>query len=212
MKIQLPGSPLADPFFAAVRRRHPDVDIVLLPPANNAEPAGSTQTAPEVDPTQAPVQAPDRALERALEQALDVLNTSRTQVAAVAEQLWSIATLGTQEPPSILVTIRPETDAGVVRAVAEVAGVSGEPDQGDQGSDPSGLVNDLAGLLEATGWQIVQPSTGLPRVIGHREGLRAVASSAPATGVVRVRVDGPGCRVGRPMATDLIRAEPSRHR
>ena len=38
MEKHPPDRPVGDPFFAAVRRRHPDVDIVLLPP--EPRPAG----------------------------------------------------------------------------------------------------------------------------------------------------------------------------
>ncbi len=32
MELRPPTEPIDDPFFAALRRRHPDVDVVLLPP------------------------------------------------------------------------------------------------------------------------------------------------------------------------------------
>jgi hypothetical protein len=54
MELQSRGAPLP-PFFAAVRRRHPDVDIVLLPPeqpeADPAEPAAADQLANAFDLT-----------------------------------------------------------------------------------------------------------------------------------------------------------------
>jgi hypothetical protein len=55
MELQPRDAPLP-PFFAAVRRRHPDVDIVLLPPEQRAgepiqqvEPAGEQQLANAFD-------------------------------------------------------------------------------------------------------------------------------------------------------------------
>ena len=32
MRLLPPETPVTDPFLAAFRRRHPDVDLVLLPP------------------------------------------------------------------------------------------------------------------------------------------------------------------------------------
>lgn len=32
MELRPPGTPVDDPFFAVVRRRHPEIDLVVLPP------------------------------------------------------------------------------------------------------------------------------------------------------------------------------------
>ena len=46
MELRPPGTPIDDPFFAAVRRRHPDVDLVVLPPdAPEEEPAATVDDA-----------------------------------------------------------------------------------------------------------------------------------------------------------------------
>jgi hypothetical protein len=54
MELQSRGAPLP-PFFAAVRRRHPDVDLVLLPPdqpdAEHDEPVSADQLANAFDLT-----------------------------------------------------------------------------------------------------------------------------------------------------------------
>jgi hypothetical protein len=39
MELQPPNEPVPDPFLASVRRRHPDVDIVALPPESASAPA-----------------------------------------------------------------------------------------------------------------------------------------------------------------------------
>lgn len=52
MKLQPPRAPVPDPFFAAFRRRHPDVDVVLLrpdPAPEVAEPAGDEVVAALVE-------------------------------------------------------------------------------------------------------------------------------------------------------------------
>ena len=38
MELQPPSEPVPDPFLAAVRHRHPDVDIVVLPPESTPTP------------------------------------------------------------------------------------------------------------------------------------------------------------------------------
>jgi hypothetical protein len=37
MELRTPNTPIDDPFFAAVRRRHPEVDVVLLPAPGPAD-------------------------------------------------------------------------------------------------------------------------------------------------------------------------------
>ena len=65
MELQPSTAPLP-PFFAAVRRRHPDVDIVLLPPEEPLE-AGEPVTDAEVE-------------------------AAVTRIASVAERAWADAT------------------------------------------------------------------------------------------------------------------------
>jgi hypothetical protein len=48
MELRPPGTPVADPFFAAVRRRDPDADLVVLP-AVEPEPAPADSSAEFVD-------------------------------------------------------------------------------------------------------------------------------------------------------------------
>jgi hypothetical protein len=46
MEIRPSGAPIDDPFFAVVRRRHPDVDLVVLPPeAPDEEPVETVDDA-----------------------------------------------------------------------------------------------------------------------------------------------------------------------
>ena len=93
MEIRPSGAPIDDPFFAAVRRRHPDVDIVVLPP-----------TAPEVEPE---TTVDDATVDRATE-----------LVEAFADELWvAIAPLSETEPEARLRYGARESE---VRAVARV--------------------------------------------------------------------------------------------
>lgn len=92
MELRLPGSPVPDPFFAAIRRRHPDVDLVALP---REEPAAPLE--PVDEPT----------LDRVSE-----------LVAEAAAALWSAVAPGSgQVPETRLQYAGREAD---VRAVARV--------------------------------------------------------------------------------------------
>ncbi len=71
-----PSGPVDDPFFDEVRRRHPDVDIVLLPPGDG-----------EQDAADAPV-ADD-----------DAVASARILVATAARQLWDAAAPGSDLEP-----------------------------------------------------------------------------------------------------------------
>ena len=71
-----PSGPVDDPFFDEVRRRHPDVDIVLLPPSDG-----------EQDAADAPV-ADD-----------DAVASARIRVATAAPQLWDAAAPGSDREP-----------------------------------------------------------------------------------------------------------------
>ncbi len=93
MELRPPGTPIDDPFFAAVRRRHPDVDLVVLP-----------LDAPEEEPA-APVDG--ATVERVVE-----------LVAEAAGQLWAaVAPLSAEVPETRVRFADREAD---VRAVARV--------------------------------------------------------------------------------------------
>lgn len=93
MELRPPGAPIEDPFFDAVRRRHPDVDLVVLPPDDATEPA---------DPVD------DATVARVVQ-----------LVAEAAADLWSAVAPGSGATPTTRVGFADrETD---VRAVARVA-------------------------------------------------------------------------------------------
>lgn len=80
MKLQPPHSPVPDPFFASLRRRHPDVDVVLL--------------RPEPSPAEADPPAGDEAVTDVLGQARDALAEVRDVVAGTVAGLDAVARLG----------------------------------------------------------------------------------------------------------------------
>ncbi len=93
MEIRPSGAPIDDPFFAAVRRRHPDVDVVLLP-----------ATAPEQEPLET---VDDAVVDRAIE-----------LVEAFADELWlAVVPLSQSEPD---VRLRYGEHESAVQAVARV--------------------------------------------------------------------------------------------
>ena len=92
MEIRPSGAPIDDPFFAVVRRRHPDVDLVVLPPDDEAQPVETVD---------------DATVDRAAE-----------LVEAFAHTLWvAIAPLSETEPEARLRYGEREAE---VRAVARV--------------------------------------------------------------------------------------------
>jgi hypothetical protein len=98
MKLQPPTAPLP-PFFAAVRRRNPDVDIVLLPPEEPGE-AGEPVTDAEVEAVVA-------------------------RMAAVAARAWSDATELPAEPET-RVGYGPERGTVVVKTRLMARAADGE--------------------------------------------------------------------------------------
>ncbi len=117
-----------DPFWAPVRRRHPDVDIVLLPPEQAAdEPPAEPDPAQPADP--------------------DLLS-----------RLWATA-IGGDEPT--------ETEERWVQGRLETTWTHG----GGEPVDPAtaqGVVRRTAETLEQSGWHVLAPAEGLPRVQAGR--------------------------------------------
>jgi hypothetical protein len=97
MEIRPPTDPIDDPFFAAVRRRHPDVDIVVLPPETTDE--ASAQVSPEE------------------------VAAAQTRVVAEAARVWAVVEPAAEAPETRLgFGDSPST----VRAVARSSAVRGD--------------------------------------------------------------------------------------
>ncbi|MCD4535878.1 hypothetical protein LRP67_17460 [Nocardioides sp. cx-169] len=94
MELHQISEPTGDPFFDALRRRHPDVDVVLLPPESPPAPPGAT-----VDEAAA--------------------NAVLARVQDLAGRLWSGAAGDSEESPRS--RYRYGAGPGAVRAVAGVA-------------------------------------------------------------------------------------------
>jgi hypothetical protein len=93
MELTTATTPIPDPFFAAVRRRHPDVDVVLLPP-----PAPQAAVDPVTD---------------------DGVAATLAGVATEARLLWSAVAADDSERPDARLEFG--ADPSRVRAVARLA-------------------------------------------------------------------------------------------
>src|SRR5689334_18958562 len=100
MSLRPASGPVGDPFFARVRRRHPDLDLVLLPP----ETPGAPET-PEAAGAGRPATAEPGAEE--------ALANDRANVEEAARRL------GLAEPAVIARGRRPGTVRARVRAVRD---------------------------------------------------------------------------------------------
>lgn len=94
MELQPLSDPLGDPFFDAVRRRHPDVDLVVLPPV----PASPASLEPVGD---------------------DDVAASMVRVATLARQLWASAARESTAVPQGRFTYG--AGPGTVRGTARLA-------------------------------------------------------------------------------------------
>ncbi len=166
-----------DPFFGEVRRRHPDVDIVLLPP----EPPDGPAPTP-VDPT--------------------ALTGVAAEHDAEARALWSRVAGGIDLPTG---TTRwaPGSLTGTVARESLLAA---------EGVDPVTAAAALAGAarsLGEDGWHVLEPDTGMPRVLaGRGEGAdrrEVQVVHVEATGRYAVTSRGPSYAVGPARVRALLR-------
>lgn len=166
MLISPPGTPVSDPFFAEVRRRHPDVDLVMLPPDD--EPGAESD-----------VQVSD-----------DVVVELRTRVAEETARLWSVMVPG--DPVEPQVSLRYGDDDPGVRAIALETTVSHDGsevlerlrhDLEQQGQDvrvrPGGVVR-----LEATHGDLSVTAT---YAVSTGAMVLTVRSSSVSVGVERAK-------------------------
>lgn len=195
-----PGGPEArhracEPLFAEVRRRHPDVDVVLLPP----EPPPPS-TGPVTD---------------------EVVALALTRITGQAERLWAASTVGSPNPPAstpIETVLDYGDDEGSVRARATLAAIVGEP--AERGTAVLGALGDV---LVSDGWSLrVRESAGssgspgspgsprstgspLTRLDARLGELSLEATLAHSRGVLRLTVASGSLTVGLDRARALVR-------
>lgn len=165
-----------DPFWSVVRRRHPDLDIVILPP----------EPAPVADSG-----LPERTAEPFAE--LEI---------AEADGWW--AQLVGHGTPTTTRRWIPGPTGDSVRHTATLTL--------DDVSSTAGLghLREAGALLDADGWHVFTPPTGMPRVTADRPGELGVESLlfgyAPDAGRLFLRLTSTGLPVGAERARELIGA------
>jgi hypothetical protein len=171
-----------DPFFRVVRRRHPDIDIVLLPP----EPP----TEPPADPSDAVLDPADLAAVPALFD--DEL-----------ARLWDAVADGI-ERPEVRSRWTPGSSTGSVarEGLLAVEGVGGV-------AATQALVT-AERALAADGFHVLVPPTGMPRVLAGHDGteadpVRREVQVVHAGGRYAVTYRRDGYPVGLPAARALLR-------
>jgi hypothetical protein len=172
-----------DPFFGVVRRRHPDIDIVLLPPEPPAEPNG--------EPAPALLDPADLA---------DV----PARFDAELTRLWDDVADGIARP-DVRSRWTPGSSTGSVarEGLLAVEGVGGVV-------ATQALVT-AERALEADGWHVLVPETGMPRVLASRDGteadpVRRELQVVHAGGRYAVSYRRDGYPVGVPAARALLEA------
>lgn len=172
-----------DPFWSVVRRRHPDVDLVLLPPVRSA-PAPSAPPAPPAPPApESP--AADVEAEAAgepgqlLDRARAAWSSYLPDVAPgpAVEERWIPGPERTRRAEVVLAAdgVDPVAVAAALRSAAEE--------------------------LRGAGWHVLEPADGWPRVLagrrpesaaagGGREELHLMAAPTVAGGRVVLRLRG----------------------
>lgn len=166
MQLRPVSAPLDDPLLGPVRRRHPDVDVVVLPPAPPATTPAPASAAPQVadsiDPT--------AALAR-------VESATRPLLAA----------LGLPADAHAETTFRFGIEEGVVRATASAVVHT------DHGG---ALLDRLHALLVDGGWQVRRPAGGLPRLMARSDGLELSSSHSEVPGVLTLTLVSEPLSVG----------------
>ncbi|MFA6574013.1 MAG: hypothetical protein WCS84_01230 [Nocardioides sp.] len=175
MELQPLSDPLGDPFFDAVRRRHPDVDVVVLPPS--PPPGSAVPLEPVVD---------------------EEVGATLIRVATLAKLLWASAARESTEPPEARFAYG--NGPGSVRATARVA-----TRRDDGFHVLVALRHELeTDGWEVTRPPGASPSA-VERMVGHLDDLTVSASYAEATGALLFEVSSGSLPVGAPRARELTR-------
>lgn len=128
----------ADPFWSVVRRRHPDLDVVVLPATAAAGPTADEVAAlPEVDPSE---------------------ETARVE--SLAADLWAV--LVGHEPSEVATRRTAGRARGTVRVETTVRLAGIDPTGG------VAVVSRAEDALVRDGWHVLAPPDGMPRVLAGR--------------------------------------------
>jgi hypothetical protein len=175
MELRPPGTPIDDPFFAAVRRRHPDVDLVVLPSDETTD--DGTESADPVD---------DATVARVAD-----------LVAEVAAELWSAVA-----PDS---GIAPTTRVRYAEREADVRAVARVVEQREDGfALLVRLLHELDARGWFVQRPPSRPGSALERIVAELDGGHVVASCSE-TGTVVVELASVALPVGVERARELVR-------
>lgn len=177
MDFQRAPGPIGDPFLDTVRRRHPDVDIVVLPD-------------PRADPGARVAVLPADA---------DAARVERADAASRLTALWRglAEEPGAATPGRVVARLAPGPVAGTVVATAQATTtVDRETPAGRR------MMSRLAGALE--GWDVQRVEGPVERLVATRDGSTVRATHAEPTGVLVVVLTGPPLRVGADAAHTLV--------
>ena len=177
MDFQRTPGPIGDPFLDTVHRRHPDVDIVVLP--DPRADAGTPVAVLPVDAATARVERADAgtrltALWRALHEDPEAAETAR-----------------------VAARLAPGPVAGTVVATAQ-ATTAVDPET----PDGRRMMSRLAGALD--GWEVQRLPGPVERLVASGEGASVRATYAEPTGVLVVVLTGPPLEVGAEAAHALV--------
>ncbi|TWH03207.1 hypothetical protein L615_001200000760 [Nocardioides sp. J9] len=164
-----------DPFWSAVRQRHPDVDLVLLPPPGAAGAAGGDRG-----------DGADRAAG-----ARGIPGPVLDEVARALADAWRaiapvVAAAGADDPPSVAWRGRPGGHALVVQKALPGTGL-------ERGT---AVLRSVAGRLGGDGWLLRPSSRGEVAVLAAR-GPAAELRGEAGPGATVLTLAGPVLPVGR---------------
>lgn len=191
------GAVTSDPFWSVVRRRHPDVDVVVLPPVPG------TRTAPDA------ATADVAAEETVADEAVDPEAVARLEH-EVVRRAWAslITSAGAVEGVSPVVTGRWLNGSAPDRIRREAVAVVEDPSRLADPVAASGLLRRAEETLSTQGWHVLVPPDGLPRLMAGRpegDGRRELMIvHAPAQGRLLLRVRTADVVVGRAVAHECV--------
>jgi hypothetical protein len=177
MDFERTPGPLGDPFLDTVHRRHPDVDIVVLP-----DPRADEATRVAVLPADADTARVERA-------------DAATRLTALWRDLHEEPEAA--DPGRVAARLAPGPVAGTVVATAQATTTV------DPGSpDGRRMLSRLAGALG--GWEVERTDGPVERLVATRDGASVRATYAEPTGVLVVVLTGPPLGVGADAAHALV--------
>jgi hypothetical protein len=177
MDFQRTPGPIGDPFLDTVHRRHPDVDIVVLP-----------------DP-RADVGAPTPVLPADADSARVERADARTRLTALWRALHEDP--DAVDPSLVAARLAPGPVSGTVVATAQTTARL-DP----KTPDGRRMLSRLAGALD--GWDVQRFPGPVERLVASRDGASLRATYAEPTGVLVVVLTGPTLGVGTADAHALV--------